>query len=505
MISWMCAGSNKKKSLLDNVEKKSKIVESTITRLYKIITKNVKHGDYEAALEAISACAELEYYWNQFYVDEYLERVILDIQKDIINTTLQKEDLDRQTILFYDGFGYDSRGLMLNYVKSLLMLGYRVVYVASSAAEGKQPTLTQMSVKGNLLWEYLSASQKTLTVLQYFNEIFTKYRPAKAFLYTLPYDVAGIAVFANYQGIVERYEINLTDHAFWLGKYAFDYCIEFRDYGATISKLLRGIDQKKLLKLPLTPYVNDTLSFEGFPFNTEGHKVVFSGGGLYKTFDADNTYYKLVEDILRYDEKVLFLYAGFGDDSELRKLMAIFPGRVWHIEERRDLYQLMEHIYFYLSTYPIAGGLMTQYAALAGKVPVTVGAGDEHAGVLHVQEEGQYLFKSKEEAQKEIYKLLDDPDYAQAKGQRLKESILEEKQFTDALKNILTEHSSPYDINIVEINTGNFIREYLYRFSLTEIQRVIIKDEHWELRKNFPLLFLKKRMSNMMKLLKKRG
>ena len=32
----------------------------------------------------------------------------------------------------------------------------------------------------------------------------------------------------------------------------------------------------------------------------------------------------------------------------------------------------LEKSYFYLSTYPICGGLMFQYAASAGKVPVTL-------------------------------------------------------------------------------------------------------------------------------------
>lgn len=505
MITGICSDQNKKKSAQDKTEKKKKAVDSAVRRLYKVVEKSIKKRNYETALEAISACAELEYYWNQFYVDEHLEKLLSDIQKNVVETPLQQKGMDKQTIIFYDGFGYDTRGLMLNYIDALLSLGYRVVYVTVENAKGRQPTLAKITAQQNLVWEYLPASLKMVVQIKHLNKIFVKYHPSKAFLYTLPYDVAGIVVFASYQGIVERYQINLTDHAFWLGKYAFDYCIEFRDYGAVVSKLYRGIDPAKLIKLPLTPYVDDTIGFEGFPFDPEGYKVVFSGGGLYKTFDEDNTYYKLVEDMLRHDEKVLFLYAGFGDDSELKKLMEKFPGRVWHIDERRDLYQIMEHIYFYLSTYPLAGGLMTQYAALAGKIPVTIGIGDEHSGVLHVGKDCQYLFESKEKAQQEIYKLLDHPEYVRIKGARLKESIPGKKQFADALGQILREHESPYMIGYEKIEIEEFVRDYLYRFSLREIQRVMIKDEHWELRGNFPLLFLRKRARNLIKLLRKRG
>lgn len=496
---------NEKMATLGEIEKKRKAVDGIIRRLYRIISHYILKKDYETALEAISACAELEYYWNQFYVDEYLEKALSDIRKRIIETPRQQGESDKQTVLFYDGFGYDTRGLMLNYIDALLSLGYRVVYVTIDTAREKQPTLDNIAAHRDFIREYLPDSRKTVILMKHLSGIFAKYRPAKAFLYILPYDVAGIAVFANYEGIVERYQINLTDHAFWLGKYAFDYCIEFRDYGAVVSRSFRGIDQAKLLKLPLTPYVDDTIAFAGFPFEAEGYKVVFSGGGLYKTFDENNTYYKLVRDMLAYDDRVIFLYAGFGDDSELRKVMDEFPDRVWHIGERKDLYQLMEHIYFYLSTYPMAGGLMTQYAALAGKVPVTIGDGDELTGLLCVQEDCQYLFQSKEEAQEEIYKLLDQPEYSKAKGQKLRDSIPGKEQFRDALGQILVKHTSPYDIRYDKIETGNFIREYAYRFSIKEIRRVIIKDEHWELRKNFPLLFLRKRIRNLIHMLRKRG
>lgn len=486
-------------------DKKRKIVRHYIERLYRIAQKNIRNKRYESALEAIASCAELEYQWNQFYTDERLEQYLISIQQMILKPSFEKEDTEPRTLLFYDGFGYDNRGLMLNYVEGLLSLEYRVVYVVSAIAREQQPTLDRVAENQNLVREYIPFPQDYFSVIKSLNEIFAKYHPSKAFLYILPYDVAGITVFANYQGIVERYQINLTDHAFWLGKYAFDYCIEFRDYGAAISKLYRGINFEKLLKIPLIPYVDDTLEFEGFPFEDAGYKVVFSGGGLYKTFDEENTYYKLVQDILIHDVHVIFLYAGFGDDSELKKLMRKFPGRVWHIEERRDLYQLMKQIYFYLSTYPLSGGLMMQYAAMAGKVPVTIGDRNELTGVLQDQEDCQYLFRNKVEAQKEVYRLLDYPEYAEAKGQKLKESILGKKQFRDALRQILTEHSSPYTIIYDKIETDVFVRKYLYRFSMKEIQRIIIKDEHWELRRNFPLLFLGKRIRNFMNLLRKRG
>ena len=45
----------------------------------------------------------------------------------------------------------------------------------------------------------------------------------------------------RYAGHMKRYQVNLTDHAFWLGTYAFDYCLEFLDFGAIVSREYRHI------------------------------------------------------------------------------------------------------------------------------------------------------------------------------------------------------------------------------------------------------------------------
>ena len=109
-------------------------------------------------------------------------------------------------------------------------------------------------------------------------EIIKKTRPAYLFLYTMSYDVAAIVVFSAIN-IARKFQINLTDHAYWLGRDCFDYCIEFRDYGATISHRFRKIDSEKLIKIPFYPYVDYEAEFLGFPFESQ-NKVIFSGGAL---------------------------------------------------------------------------------------------------------------------------------------------------------------------------------------------------------------------------------
>jgi len=68
------------------------------------------------------------------------------------------------------------------------------------------------------------------------------------FLCTTPWDISAILAFMQMSGKMKRYQINLTDHAFWLGRQAFDFCLEFRDFGANVSRIHRNIPMRKILK-----------------------------------------------------------------------------------------------------------------------------------------------------------------------------------------------------------------------------------------------------------------
>lgn len=476
-------------------------VDYMMKRLHRILSKNLQKGNYENALEAYATCVEIFCSWNQHYADEYLQKCLHSIQKKLLNTSLKKEETDAKTILFYDGFAQDARGLMLIYMKALMALDYRIIYVSSSQARGKQPTLAKVSEGKNIVWEYLSFPQKYVSLIQELNGLFVKYRPAKAFLYMIPSDIVGPVVFDHYEGSVERFLINMADHA-CSGIYSVDYCLEFRDYGANVSRLYKGIAKEKLIKIPYYPYIDDSLPFEGFPFEKKaGQKVVFSGGALYKTFDEENTYYRLVKSILEYDDEVVFVYAGEGDDSELKKLINDFSERVWHIPERGDLYQLLKYSYLYINTYPIGGGQMIQYAALAGKVPVTIYFGQELDDIIPNRKDCRYIFGNMEEALQEIYKLLDNEEYARQKGQTLMRRVMGEKEFEYAVKMAVLEHAKVYEIQEQNVSVEDVIKHHLDTFRFKDLQRIIIKDEHWELRKYFPMLFLRKRMRNLGNLL----
>lgn len=482
---------------------KVKLLES---RLKKIINSSIKNKNYERAMAATAACAQMLYLWNQKYIDLDLEKTIDVFSKNLVTIKLNRNMINKNTVIFYDNVGLDTRGLACIYLKAIVNLGYRLIYLISDKKGKKQYEISKILNKDNVVWETYSEKNYRKKILD-INKIFYKYKPEIAFFYSTNNDISGATVFRAYQNIVRRFQINLTDHGYWLGSSrVLDYCIEFRDYGAYISNKYRGIPKERLIKIPYYPYFNENMIFQGFPFDAKNKKIIFSGGSLYKTLgDDNNTYYKIVNSILSKHLDVIFLYAGNGDATELNKLKETYPNRVYHIKERKDLYQLMQHIALYLNTYPILGGLMTQYAAIAGKIPITLmRKNDVFDGFLINQEKREIEYTNIDELLKDVDKLLEDDNYRHVREQKLMGSVISENDFKKAVQDIILKNSTRYDISYKEYNNEIFLKGYVERANYNDIafssiatfsNRILLKD--------FPGIFVKKFFYKLPKVPKK--
>ncbi len=441
-------------------------------KLKKIVAKAIEKKKYDKALVLISTIARLSYEMNQSYTDQILEEWLLRIGQAIFqNFPEEKIVTDDNVVVFYDGFGEDRRGLALIYLKALGGK-YKVVYVTNESARNKIPSIEKIIAEhhGEIVFfknNFNVSSSKEI----YYTILHA--RAGHAFFYTTPWDTAAVIAFNCLKDTgIKRYLINLTDHAFWLGVHAFDYCIEFRDYGAYISNQYRQIPLAKLRLLPYYPIIDDAVEFEGypFPFDETSQKLVFSGGALYKTLGAGNLYYQIVRHILESHLEVVFWYAGEGDDSQLKHVMQEFPGRVYHTKERKDLYQILRRASFYLNTYPIVGGLMFQYAAVAGTVPLTLKYDDEADGYLLGQEQLKVVYCSLEELYKEIDRLLFDQDYVRGKAERLKASVISSHKFSIELDKIMNGLPTGDSIELNPVDTKALKKTYLDRFSLSKLR-----------------------------------
>ena len=462
-------------------------------KLKKIARKN-KYDHFEISLAAISSYANLSYSWNQYYSDTEIEDIVCELSDRILPFEKNINNTNDNIVLFYDGFGLDTRGLAAIYAKALITLGYQVVWVTNEKSKYHIPTIESFLNKGISNIEYINMRNSYVKRINQLNDLFKKYGPSKAFYYTSPEDVCAEIVFYHYRNIVKRFQINLTDHAFWLGLNAFDYCIEFRDYGAGISRVYRHIPKEKIVLLPYYPIIDRDITFEGFSFDYKGKKILFSGGFLYKTIGGENKYYQIVKRVLTENTDTVFLYAGSGDDSELMKLSSIFPNRVFHIQERKDIFALIQHIDVYLNTYPMVGGLMMQYAAVAGKPPITLldREIEDASGILLNQENAKIEFFSVDDVVSEINHLLNDKEYRNERSEEIKKCVPSQEDFTKNLSDILKENAEYRHADCPD--TERFRKEYIGKFNKIIVEDAIGIRKNKSLFRYFPALFIDRKM-----------
>lgn len=463
--------------MLDLIEKKSELF--AIYEKYKeVAIRFCNLQEYEAALGLTSAIASLMYNLNFIYKDDELECIIKKCADEYIVNQNDIQRANTNVVVFYDEFGFDTRGVAFIYLKALYEKGYQIVYITRDYRKGKIACINDMLEKDGkhkiIYIERGSYKNETENVL----DIIKCYNAGTVFIYDWPQGIVGSLVSNTLRGKgVISYKINLTDHAFWLGARATDYVIEFRDFGANISRFYRGIDENRLIKLPFLPYIDESIEFEGFPFEAENKKIIFSGGGIYKTIGEGNLYYKIVEIILSKYPNVIFWYAGSGDFLYLEELQRKFPEQVFYTEERKDLYQIMKRCYFYLNTYPIAGGLMVQYAVKAGKIPMTLLKNNEGRGIINNAEALECEYRDIEEFMKQIDKIIQNPGYLKRLEEKTDNQVISWKDFSENVNKIVYQHKTDYQFNFQKEglcdDVSNFVETYLKNFNMNSIRGLI--------------------------------
>ena len=446
--------------------------EKLINKLRKIAENGIKNKTYDIALSAISSAAGILYEYNQFYSDSQFENMLLRIgeeafpQCNYINA-FQKHE--RRVFLFYDGFGLDLRGTAIGTLNMLMNLNYKIVYVTTLQAKGKQPILQGQLAKSDVETIYIDYDKSYLEAAKNILDTFIKYEPDSAIFYSTPNDVSGIIAFNLMSGFTDRFFSDLTDHAFWLGVNTFDYILNNRDIGQSIEHNYRNIPTEKQIRTNGCPFVNHEIQIGKIPFDLSSHRFIYSGGALYKTLgDPELKFYKIARSALDHFEDLNFVYTGSGDDSEMQKLISDYPERVFLLPERNDFYQIIEKCTLYLSTYPFFGATMMRFCAMAGKIPLTLRNGNETEGILNRQSERKVEYDSCDELIKDMIRLLSDEKYLKEREKLLIGAVLSEEEVTNDYKKVFEQHSSKYEIKYIDVDKGAVQEEYLQRFDLSK-------------------------------------
>lgn len=351
-------------------------VEKNYNNLKKIAQQELSKKNYRDSLNLISCLANIAYHLNFRFYDDELENYLKTISCDLIND-IHFEPLSSRWV-FYDYFGLDNRGLTQQYLNVLDDIGVEYLYILERhTTENNHNDIIEQVKKSDKAEIYINDSSLDFKIqIENIIKVINKYKPERALLHLAPWSCLGIILW-NRLDFVERYFINLTDHAFWLGKSSFNYSLEFREYGMYFSNKFRDINKDKLLLSKFYPIISEK-GFLGFPQEVENKIKIFSGGTYYKVYGSNELYFNIVKKILLKYHNTVLLFAGSGNEKPFKEFIIKnnFKNRIFLLGHRSDINEVIKNSDIYLNTYPLGGGLITQYALL-NSVPVISYADDD--------------------------------------------------------------------------------------------------------------------------------
>lgn len=433
------------------------------------IRASVERKDWADTLKRLHMLCWHLYLYGAYVTDDEIEAWVREIEQNVPVDVKPFESI-AGNVFFLDSFGLDTRGLALIYLKALHALGYHIIYCVAEKHE-PLPQIEEVLRENKADYVLLESDQKAhIDRYREICAVIAHYRPEIGFLYMTPWEIEGVMAFERFADCMQRYQVNLTDHTYWLGVQAFDICLEFRDFGASLSMAERHIPREKLRLQPYYPVVSKDAPFEGYPFErTPGDFVIFSGGMLFKTKDAERTYYRIVDAILTRRPQVKFWFASRAPiDEDILWLKMRHAGRVFFMPERKDLYQVLENVDLYLNTTPELGGLMTQYAAIAGRLPVTHSPLENPLdGLLQNLDKLDLVRQDIPSTVDLVTYLIDHSEERKRRGRLAQKSVMTEEAFTENLGSILREGTSAYPFHEIdyhpekELEQKNSLRNFI--------------------------------------------
>ena len=423
------------------------ITRKDVVAIYDKILQNaerkIEYGDYDYSLKCIEAAASWAYKFNVFFSDVKAEILI----KKIADKTIGKKQIKTKEnrFILLDTAGLDNRGLTQQYIRALEAnkLDYLFVTLRSDISPLRD---TIDEVHNSVYGQVMTFESSRLTYLEKavcVREAIISFQARNILLHLMPWDVISLIAIYTIKGI-QSYNINLTDHAFWLGSSFIDYNIDFRPYGKTISLQKRSIVKESILELPYYPIKPVSTSFSGLPSVPNDSVIIFTGGAPYKMDDKKNTFFNtIIDGILDISPKVVIFVAGYSSISDIFKLKISNmrnKERVYNIGIRKDIDEVYRHCDIYLQTYPLYGGLMAQYGVMH-KLPVLAYVDkDKKSGCEEITNHFGQAAKCFVDFSCFIdyaKQLINDEKYRKAEGEKLYKVMMNENLFNEKFKEVV--------------------------------------------------------------------
>lgn len=437
------------------------------TKLKHLALRFADKKDYAKAVFYMQQAAFLMYNINLLYTDDELENLLKCISEQIIVRCSEKKQ-SKKRIIFYDYFVLENRGLTEQYLEALFSFEFDVLFIG--CGENDKSSKIYDKLKEHDVEYKIVAEKDVIRKSQILFQIFEEFGPQIILVHTAPWDISGLMALNMYN--CKRFLINITDHAFWIGTKVFDYFFEFRDYGYNISNNHRNIEPQRLLKMPYYPIINKAIKFAGFDFETENKKLIFSGGSIYK-IQGSHIFFDIVKYILSNYSDTIFLFLGNGDSKYILSFIKEnnYQNRFYYQSERKDIYEVFCHCDLYLNTYPLIGGLMTQYACVAGKIPLTLNDRKDHCNdisELLIGSKGREIeFDNIDELKSKLDFYMQNPDVLATKSEQMRDAVISPEMFNRVFLKYLTDERplTQMVFKSYNIDIDKFAEQYLERLN----------------------------------------
>lgn len=424
-------------------------IDSLYYRFIKGAKRCIERHHYNDAIQYIKAAAKTKYEFYLGYTDETIEEYLRLLSRQI-KRVAQYRVMEKKRCVFYSISIADNKGLTQQYVDALIANNYEFLFIHIQDLKDnncRQLYKTLSTYKGATAIQ-VPKELSFISKSQWLYDKICEYGSDKVLMQLFPHSVFECIAFYALPPEIKRYNLNLTDHTYWIGKGCMDYTFEFRQYGCFLSTTQRGFNQNQALLLPFYPVMKHA-PFEGFPFDVDNKIIFFSGGAFYKVFDEEQTFFKLCRKILDATQESVIIFAGSGDLSAMQKAISNngMDGRFLLIGERHDIFEVFKHVDIYINTYPLGGGLMSLYAAHCG-VPILNYLKSGIEGCVGQKHDIHFTSSSENDFINEAKRLCSDINYRQEKGQALRNAVISIDEFNRGFEIALEKKLSPTEINI---------------------------------------------------------
>lgn len=237
---------------------------------------------------------------------------------------------------------------------------HSIVITAGAAAKISFPQFLKDTVEesgGRLYFlrsaSHISRAKQLLKIAQQFDKIV---------LHTYMEDAIPVLAFSNKKWKRTIYLYNHANFRFWLGTSITDICLDLTAHDAEISKILRGIENVKVLPIPMVVnnYENTDLRDairQYYRISTQ-NKVITSMANSYKYQSVlDINFFGFIDKLMGKNKNLVFFAIGPGrDEIEWKNLSEKYPDRlhIMGILDRYKVDEILEITDLYLDSFPLA-------------------------------------------------------------------------------------------------------------------------------------------------------